>query len=79
MPWTVEVHRRVQHQIATLPLRVQQSLVALIRAIEAGGPVRGDWPNYGALRCGRHHGHLKQGRPTYVAVWDVTDSSILLR
>jgi hypothetical protein len=73
MPWTVEVHRRVQRQVATLPLRVQQSLVALIRAIEVGGPVRGDWPNYSALGRGRHHCHLKQGRPTYVAVWDVTD------
>jgi hypothetical protein len=43
MRWTVEVHRRIQ--ITALPLRVQQSLLALIREIEVRGPVRGTWPN----------------------------------
>lgn len=73
MPWTVEISHRLQRQIAKLPRRVQQSLVALIRDIEAGGPVRGNWPNYSTLGSGRHHCHLKKGRPTYVAVWEVTD------
>jgi hypothetical protein len=73
MPWTVEVHRRVQRQIAALPVRVQQSLVALLRDIEATGPVRGNWPHYSSLERGRHHCHLKRGRPTYVAVWEVRD------
>jgi hypothetical protein len=73
MAWTVEVSRRVQRQIAELPLRVQQSLVALIRDIEAQGPVRGNWPNYSRLGATRHHCHIKKGRPTYVAVWDVRE------
>ena len=73
MAWTVEVHRRVQRQIAALPVRVQQSLVALVRDIETTGPVRGNWPHYSSLGRGRHHCHLKQGRPTYVAVWEVRD------
>lgn len=73
MAWTVEVHRRVQRQIAALPVRVQQSLVALVRDIEATGPVRGNWPHYSSLGRGRYHCHLKQGRPTYVAVWEVRD------
>jgi hypothetical protein len=71
MVWTVEVNRRIQ--ITALPLRVQQSLVALLREIELQGPVRGNWPNYGRLGPGRHHCHLKKGRPTYVAVWEVRD------
>jgi hypothetical protein len=71
MPWTVEVHRHIR--MTTLPLRVQQSLVALIREIEVQGPVRGNWPNYGKLSPTRHHCHLKKGRPTYVAVWEVRD------
>ena len=49
MLWTVEVNRRIQRQIAALPLRVQQRLVALLRDIEAAGLVRGNWPNYSAL------------------------------
>ena len=72
MRWTVEVHRHIR--IAALPLRVQQSLVALIREMEVQGPVRGNWPNYGKLSPTRHHCHLKKGRPTYVAVWEVRDS-----
>jgi hypothetical protein len=71
MVWTVEVNRRLR--ITALPLRVQQSLVALLREIELQGPVRGNWPNYGRLGPGRHHCHLKKGRPTYVAVWEVRD------
>jgi hypothetical protein len=73
MSWTVEVNRRMQRQIVALPLRVQQSLVALLRDIETAGPVRGNWPNYSTLGRGRHHRHLKKGRPTYVAVWEVID------
>jgi hypothetical protein len=73
MLWTVEVHRRIQRQIAALPLRVQQSLVALLRDIEAEGPVRRNWPNYSTLGRRRHHCHPKKGRPTYVAVWEITD------
>lgn len=72
MAWTVEVNRHIR--IASLPLRVQQSLVALLREIELQGPVRGNWPNYGRLGPGRHHCHLKKGRPAYVAVWEVRDS-----
>jgi hypothetical protein len=71
MAWTVEVNRRIR--VTVLPLRVQQSLVALLHEIELQGPVRGNWPNYGRLGPGRHHCHLKKGRPTYVAVWEVRD------
>ncbi len=72
MAWTVEVNRRIR--IAALPWQVQRSFVALIREIEVQGPVRGNWPNYGKLASERHHCHLKKGRPTYVAVWEVRDS-----
>lgn len=78
MAWTVEIHRRVERQLSRLPKRVQQSLYALVRDIEAQGPVRGNWPNYGKLSDVRHHCHLKKGRPTYVAIWEVTDITVRL-
>ncbi len=78
MAWVVEIRTRAQRQIARLPQRVQKSVVALIREIEAQGPVRGNWPNYGKLSPTRHHCHLKKGHPTYVAVWEVTDVTIRL-
>jgi mRNA-degrading endonuclease RelE of RelBE toxin-antitoxin system len=74
MAWTVRLHRQVKRAIPKLPKGVRAALVALIREIEQGGPVRGNWPNYGKLGRVRHHCHLKKGRPTYVAVWEVLDS-----
>lgn len=76
--WSVSVSRRVAKQIAALPERVRQRLQVLLAEIELFGPVRGNWPNYSALPSNRHHCHLKKGRPTYVAVWQVADKSIRL-
>jgi mRNA-degrading endonuclease RelE of RelBE toxin-antitoxin system len=78
MKWTVTMSRTAEKQKAKLSKPVRQMLFALIGDIEAGGPVRGDWPNYGKLADGRHHCHLKKGQPTYVAVWEVQDKKIKL-
>jgi mRNA-degrading endonuclease RelE of RelBE toxin-antitoxin system len=73
MPWTVLVHRNVEKRIPQLPKRIQEVLELLLRELEAQGPVRGNWPNYGKLSETSHHCHLKKGRPTYVAVWEETN------
>ena len=78
MNWTVSVHRRVAKNLSRLPRSVREVLVALLREIEKMGSMRGNWPNYSPLGKGRHHCHLKKGRPTYVAVWEVKDKSIRL-
>ena len=67
--WKVEFTGRAFKQNSKLPLRIREVLFHLVREIEKIGPVRGDWPNYSKLADGRHHCHLKKGRPTYVAVW----------
>jgi mRNA-degrading endonuclease RelE of RelBE toxin-antitoxin system len=69
MKWTVEFTSRARKQKVKLPSRVRESLFQLIREIESGGPVRGDWPNYSKLSDYEHHCHLKKGHPTYVAIW----------
>jgi hypothetical protein len=73
MPWTVTLHRDVAKTVLTLPQPVQDVLRLLLHELEAVGPMRGNWPNYGKLSRTRHHCHLKKGRPTYVAVWDVRE------
>ena len=78
MIWTATIHRQVARRLSKLPIAVQESLVALLREIELQGPVRGNWPNYSRLDRNRHHCHLKKGRPTYVAGWQVIDKSIRL-
>jgi mRNA-degrading endonuclease RelE of RelBE toxin-antitoxin system len=78
MTWTVTERRSLNKQIKKLPSKVQNLLIALERDMEAHGPIRGDWPHFSALSGNRYHCHLKKGRPTYVAIWEVIDKEIRL-
>ena len=60
-------------QIQRLPHTVRQRYLVLAQELATQGPIRGNWPNYSKLSDLRHHCHLKKGRPTYVAVWEVID------
>jgi hypothetical protein len=73
MHWQIVIRIRVAKQLQRLPLVVQQRYLGLQQELAIQGPVRGNWPNYSKLNDIRHHCHLKKGRPTYVAVWEVTD------
>ena len=70
MAWAVTISGKAAKNIKRLPLAVQKALALLMQDIQDGGPVRGDWPNYSKLGIGRHHCHIKKGKPTYVAVWE---------
>lgn len=78
MAWTVKEKQALNKRIRKLPVKVQNLLIALKKDMEANGPIRGDWPNYGKLPDNRHHCHLKKGKPTYVAVWEVVNKEIRL-
>jgi len=78
MAWTVNISGKTEKGITRLPLAVQKALALLMQDIEDSGPVRGDWPNYAKLTFGRHHCHLKKGRPTYVAVWEERSGQLRL-
>jgi len=78
MTWIVNINKKVLKKIPGLPKGVRQSLFLLACEIEKTGPVRGNWANYGKLENNRYHCHLKKGRPTYVAVWEVKNKKIQL-
>jgi hypothetical protein len=78
MQWTVTTTSKAKKQIARLPGAAMRNLAALMRDIENGGPIRGNWPNYSSIGQDRHHCHIKKGRPTYVAVWEVINKEIRL-
>jgi mRNA-degrading endonuclease RelE of RelBE toxin-antitoxin system len=78
MEWTVTISNRAKKNLQTLPDKVKKTLAYLIRDIELTGPVKGNWPNYSKLGKEKHHCHLKKGKPTYVAVWEVKDREIRL-
>ncbi len=69
MNWVVQLSNKADKQSGKLPRMAQAALQALMDEIAILGPVRGNWPNYSKLADGRHHCHLKKGKPTYVAVW----------
>ncbi|WP_027360530.1 hypothetical protein [Desulforegula conservatrix] len=78
MSWQSRLSKKAQKQAASLPESIRNLLFQLLREIEMFGPVRGNWPNYSRLLDNRHHCHLKKGKPTYVAVWEVSKKEIKL-
>jgi mRNA-degrading endonuclease RelE of RelBE toxin-antitoxin system len=78
MAWTVTSKKKAQKQAQKLPSDIKKILARLLMEIEIAGPFRSNWQNYGPLGKNRYHCHLKKGRPTYVAVWEVIDKEIQL-
>lgn len=78
MRWFVNISGKVRKAIDSLPKAVAEQLIFLIREIESMGPVRGNWPNYGKFDKNRHHCHLKKGKPTYVAIWEMRNRTVRL-
>jgi len=78
MSWQVNIKKSVVKELPKLPQEVRNALKFLMADMEPGGPVRGNWQNYGKLSAKRHHCHIKKGRPTYVAVWEEKEDSIHL-
>ncbi len=71
MSWKVLFSSKASKQFRKLPEAVKATTTLLIKEIELLGPMRGNWKNYRKLGEDRHHAHLKSGRPTYVACWQV--------
>ena len=78
MEWTIEVKKKARKQFERLPENVKKTLAALLNEIRIYGPYRIGWPNYGSLSKNRYHCHLKKGKPTYVAVWEIKNKKVRL-
>jgi len=77
--WNVYFTKKTSKKLKTLPNKVMNLLNVLTWEIERYGPVRGNWPNYSKLGPNRHHCHLtKKGKPTFVAVWEESETGIQL-
>jgi mRNA-degrading endonuclease RelE of RelBE toxin-antitoxin system len=78
MTWEVKERRSLGKRVRKLPENVQNLLITLKKEMEVNGPIRGNWPNFSSLADNRYHCHLRKGRPTYVAVWEIVDKEIKL-
>jgi mRNA-degrading endonuclease RelE of RelBE toxin-antitoxin system len=80
MAWIVTYSKKAGKQYNDLPRTVQDRLDLLTAELELLGPFRYNWKNYSRLEGGtqRYHCHIKKGKPTYVAVWEVLDDQVRL-
>ncbi len=73
MSWTVDFSKKAGKQLKELNENIILVVIALVEELKISGPVRGNWKNYSKFSDTKHHCHLKKGRPTYVACWEVID------
>jgi mRNA-degrading endonuclease RelE of RelBE toxin-antitoxin system len=80
MVWDVKITGKAARQLKKLPIAIQSVVAALMRDIQAKGPILSHWPHFGKIsgRADCCHCHLKSGRPTYVAIWQVSDRGVNL-
>ena len=80
MKWVVCYSSKAAKQYDNLPRAVQDRLDLLTAELELLGPNRYNWKNYSKLEgtTQRYHCHVKKGKPTYVAVWEVKDDRVRL-
>src|SRR3990172_773970 len=78
MSWQVFFTRHAAKQITKLPKNIVVVTRALVHEIEMLGPLRHNWKNFSKLWGNEnlYHCHLKHGKPTYVACWEVKDKKI---
>lgn len=78
MSWQVSIKKQVLKQLSVMPENIQKTTRTLVIEIEKLGPLRHNWPNYGKLqgKNNLYHCHIKNGKPTYVACWEVKDKTI---
>ena len=73
--WRVNLIGKARKNCKKVPKNIQEIFQVLLAEIKIAGPIRNRWPNYvkisGKKDC--YHCHLQKGKPTYVAVWKVTD------
>ena len=67
--WNVDLVGQAKKAFKELPKGSRESLVLLIKDMEARGPHCHEWPNFSKLKIEIYHCHIEKGRPTYVACW----------
>ena len=80
--WEVLLSSSTVKQKRKLSLTVASIFARLLGDLENLGPIQTGWSNFGALRKDKripsnsYHCHLKKGKPTYVACWQVINKKI---
>ncbi len=73
--WKVNIKRKLQRKIESLPGNVQSLFADLKMDLEHDGPEQPGWPNYSKLGREKYHCHLNYH---YAACWTVNDDKNLI-
>ncbi len=78
MSWTVYLNNKAKKQLDKLPASIRNAMTFLVIDIEKFGPLRHNWKNFGKFKGSEnlYHCHIKSGKPTYVACWEVVNKKI---
>lgn len=70
--------RKTAKQLGKLPGQIQDCFYRLAKELEVEGPLQPNWSHFSKLKgsSNLYHCHIKAGRPTYVACWEVVDKEI---
>lgn len=80
--WVVDYSSSAKKAKKKLPKAIMIQLANLAWDLEHHGPKQSKWAHYSPLTKGKnvpsnaHHCHIKSGRPTYVACWQVINRTI---
>jgi mRNA-degrading endonuclease YafQ of YafQ-DinJ toxin-antitoxin module len=72
----------VSKNLEKLPRSIQEKAINLFKQLEISGPIQTSYPNFSKLKgetVETYHCHLKKGKPTYVAVWKVKETTITVQ
>jgi hypothetical protein len=76
MKWKVSLHARAKKRLKKLPEKVVLLTQLLVNDLTMFGYHPGNqWSNFSKLSGNKYHCHLVNGRPTYVACWELLDKS----
>ena len=80
MEWEVLITPKAKKEADKLPKGIWQRFAGLLARLRVEGPIQPRCSHFGKLKGQGdvYHCHLKDGRPTYVAVWEVVDGGIRL-
>ncbi len=80
--WLVDLSRDAKKQYKSVTRSGQKPSItdaidALVLDLKLNGPILVHWPNYGIIHESKkrfyYHCHLRKGKPTYVACWELID------
>lgn len=63
-------YKRLEHSGLKKP-SIIDAIDLLVIDLQESGPYLTTWPHYGSLKDNHFHCHLRKGKPTYVACWEV--------